>query len=573
MKSSCWQVLTRLYPLEQDEPDSEEPDPILDRARELERAGWHAWLLALFSRYLKNPRGELVPFVERHEQFWQWVWNVRKGETQRPLVCIWPRGGAKSTSAELACAAWAARRARRYGLYVGASQDRADDHVGNVAGMLTETEFAELYPLASQRRVGRYGNARGWRRNRLVTASGFVLDALGLDTVARGVKIDAERPDFFVLDDIDDISDGPGVIASKLTKLSSSILGSGSNDAIVLGCQNLIHPDSIFSRLATKDRAKRLDILANRIISGPFPALYNMVAKEHQDEEGGIVWKIVSGQPSWPGQDLEACQILSDRIGISTFRREAQHELESGEGSLYEHITFAHCELSEMPRIVRWCAAVDPATTDKDKSDSNGIQIDGLAESGKVYRRWSWEKRSSPIATIKLAMAKLISLQGATLVIETDQGGDTWISVINDAYREIVQDIEAFKALDDSKLTENKMDPDYIAAIVDIIRLGIKPYRPRFRSEKAGAGFGSKVHRQQQQRAAYELGRFIHVLNPTTATLETALKRFPIRKPFDLADGSFWSWRELCPQEQSKLATLSQGKAAGWAPAKDGTEW
>jgi len=37
--------------------------------------------------------------------------------------------------------------------------------------------------------------SKGWRRNRLRTASGFTIVAIGLDTAARGVKLDEDRPD------------------------------------------------------------------------------------------------------------------------------------------------------------------------------------------------------------------------------------------------------------------------------------------------------------------------------------------------------------------------------------------
>src|SRR5262249_33134883 len=75
-----------------------------------------------------------------------------------------------------------AGRARRYGLYVSMTQQQADDHVQNVASMLESDAVAAAYPDLGNRMIGKFGNPRGWRRNRLRTERGFTIDAIGLDT-------------------------------------------------------------------------------------------------------------------------------------------------------------------------------------------------------------------------------------------------------------------------------------------------------------------------------------------------------------------------------------------------------
>ena len=75
-------------------------------------SGWRAWLAELFPTY--TSRG----FADYHAEFWEWVWAVEKGRRPQPFVAVWPRGGGKSTSAELACVMWAARGQRKYVLYI-----------------------------------------------------------------------------------------------------------------------------------------------------------------------------------------------------------------------------------------------------------------------------------------------------------------------------------------------------------------------------------------------------------------------------------------------------------------------
>jgi len=61
----------------------------------------------------------------------------------------------------------------------------------------------------SSRKLGKYGHSKGWRRERLRTASGLTIDALGLDTGTRGAKIENQRPDFIIFDDVDEKFDTP----------------------------------------------------------------------------------------------------------------------------------------------------------------------------------------------------------------------------------------------------------------------------------------------------------------------------------------------------------------------------
>ena len=51
--------------------------------------------------------------------------------------------------------------------------------------------------------------------------------------------------------------------------------------------------------------------------------------------------------------------------------------------------------------------------------------------------------------------------------------------------------------------------------------------------------------RATQMLSAYERGEIIHVVNGTSDTLERALRRYLIRKPFDLVDAAFWGYHGL----------------------------
>jgi hypothetical protein len=487
---------------------------------------WPDWLGRYFPRQTRHP------FSAHHAELWDWVWSIQAGRRPPPFVQILARGGGKSSSAELACAALGARSTRRYGWYVSETQTQADDHVQNVATLLESDAFATGYPRLSERRVGKFGNQRAWRRNRLWTASGYVLDALGLDTAARGVKLEEARPDLMIFDDLDRQSDGPAIVETKIRALTRAILPAGADDLAVLAIQNLIHDQGIFARLAGL-ADERADFLADRIVSGPHPALLD--ACYEQTADGRHL--IVSGTPTWDGQDVAACQRMIDTYGLSSFRVECQHEVDTFEGGLFSSIAFRHCRPEDVPDLVRCSVWVDPAVTETDKSDSHGIQADGIAADRTVYRLRSWEGITSPRASLRRALLCAIELGARVVGVETDQGGDTWRSVYAEAWRSLVDDASVPK---DASC-------------------------PSFASAKAGAGHGPKVERAHRMLADYERGNVVHVLGDH-AVLERALRRFPIREPHDLTDAAYWAWYDL--RGRHLRGVVGSAVSDGWSPGQ-----
>jgi hypothetical protein len=290
---------------------------------------WEGWLARLFPTY--TSRG----FSEYHAEFWEWVWGVEKGKRPQPFVAIWPRGGGKSTSAELACVAWAARGVRKYVLYICETQEQADDHVSNVATMLESDSIARRYSDLGKPLVGKYGNSRGWRRNRLRTASGFTVDALGLDSAARGVKLDEQRPDAELFDDIDSETDSKEATAKKVKIITRKLLPAGSDDLGSLFLQNLVHKDSVVAQMADG----RADFAADRRVSGPTPALRGF---DYEKEGARVV--ITAGEPTWAGLPRARCQEMIDDMGLTAFLAECQHRVDiiSGEKSFREYDEIFH---------------------------------------------------------------------------------------------------------------------------------------------------------------------------------------------------------------------------------------
>ena len=393
-----------------------------------------------------------------------------------------------------------ARNKRKYAWYVRETQDQADRSVENIADLLEAEHMALSYPDMSKPERGKFGNVRGWRRQRLRAANGFTVDAIGLDTARRGAKVREQRPDLMVFDDIDGKHDTENTTKKKIETITTSLLPAGANNLAVIAIQNLIIADGVFSQMADG----RADFLANRIVSGPHPALIDM---EYEQRDGKFY--ITAGEPTWAGQDRDICQQQIDDWGLTAFLQEAQHNVEVQLGGMFDHLEFVRCDFAEVPDLVRTAVWVDPAVTATDKSDSMGIQVDGIDAQGTIYRLYSWEQVTTPLDAIERAIKKAIEHGSLTVGVETDQGGDTWDSV-------------------------------YWRAVKN---LGLRN-APYFVSDKAGSGHGSKVERASRMLTDYEHGRIIHVRG-THQIMEKALRRFPATKPFDLVDACYWSWDDL----------------------------
>lgn len=485
------------------------------RAQEMAGIGvapdhWRDWIPALFPALDK-------PFGERHEEFYNHIDGIRPGIKPPAFFAIWPRGGTKTTSVEVATVRLGARQQRKFCLYVRGIQDKANESVQNIAAKLESKTVERWYPDLSSRKVGKYNNSKGWRVDTLRCANDFNVVGLGLDAAVRGIKIEEYRPDLIIFDDIDAITDSAEAVQKKINVITKSILPAGSNDVAIIGIQNLIHPDSIFNMIAEN----RADFLLERIVSGPYPAVTNLTYERGEDKR----YHITGGVATWAGQPLEICEQQINEWGLSAFLQEAQHEVEPPPGGIWDHIEFDHCTFSELPELVKGIVYVDPAVTDTDQSDSHGIQADVLGIDKKVYRLFSWEQRTSPEDSIKRATLKAVELSDLLKIdmafgVETDQGGDLW-------------------------------KPAFVGVWNDLIASDEYPHitaetpRPRFVAEKAGS-YGSKVHRNSYMLHDYERGNVVHVYG-THQVLERGLKRFPLTKPLDLVDAAFWSWKYLRP--------------------------
>jgi hypothetical protein len=335
------------------------------------------WLQQQFPSYFQVD-GVPIPLAPHHEEFWRWLWNLRPGIQVPAFIGVWPRGGGKSTSVELGCAALAYFGMRRYGGYLCETQDQADEHVENIGTLLLD--------LGLDRAVTKYGYSRGWRANRLRTQEGFILVAFGLDKSARGMKKEDMRFDILFLDDLDDDDDTPLATQKKILRLTRKILPMGTASTAIIGVQNMPNPDGIFAQLVDG----RADFLMDRVISGPHPALRDFDYERIEQEDGGSRVHITHGKPVWQGQSLEACQVIIDRDGLQSFLVECLHQQASSEGTFFQDywkpsvhviLPFLLPDTWLVNRAHDWGSARPYCTLWFAESNGESVQIGGMQRS------------------------------------------------------------------------------------------------------------------------------------------------------------------------------------------------
>lgn len=122
-------------------------------------AGWEERIHTLFPTYTT------APFAERHQELWEWVESIND-EPVDPFIAIWPRGGGKSTTAEMVVVDLGARGKRKYCWYVCGTQEQADKHVSTIGAMLVNQAVTNFFPSMAEPRVGKNGT-RSWNRTEI----------------------------------------------------------------------------------------------------------------------------------------------------------------------------------------------------------------------------------------------------------------------------------------------------------------------------------------------------------------------------------------------------------------------
>lgn len=379
---------------------------------------YEAHLQSTYKRYLWHE------LSKPHRDLWEWAEQINAAYTP-PFIAIWPRGRGKSTHAEMIAADMGARDKRHYCMYVSGTQDQADKHVATIAAMLESSEVEQFNPAVSRPKIGKNGS-RSWNRTTVKTASGYTIEAVGLNKAVRGQKIDWARPDLIIFDDIDERHDTENTIKKKREIITSSILPAGASNCAVLFVQNLIHAESIASELAKRpDEDGGAQYLTERTVSGPHQSVSDLRYEMQPDGEK-LRWVITQGTSLWSGFDIAACEDELNRVGPDAFELESQHNIDADNPlALLKSEIFDATRRNDHPDLVQIAVGVDPSGG----AGGCGIVASGKAKIGGDWHGFTVDNRSTPLGTPSAEWAEQVlwcyyANQADVIAVEDNFGGD-----------------------------------------------------------------------------------------------------------------------------------------------------
>lgn len=271
------------------------------------------------------------------------------------------------------------RHLRDVTMYVGAEQAGAGDKVSAVGGLLTTDVMRHAFPTVAEVYTAETGQRRDWRKDRIRTASGATIVAMGMDQAIRGVKLDEDRPGLILLDDLEDSKDTAATTRKKETTLTETIIPAGGDDVAIAYGQNRIHADSMMARLLDG----RAEYLATRKVVGPIPQIDGLeIDDDGFDDDGKPRWKIVAGDPTWSGLGLaESQQQLNDE-GPGAFFRERQHDDTKIKGDQFDADKWVMIDAADVGQLAVVCRAWDLAGSDAADADWTVGALFGLQRDG-----------------------------------------------------------------------------------------------------------------------------------------------------------------------------------------------
>lgn len=125
-----------------------------------------------------------------------------------------------------------------------------------------------------------------------------------------------------------------------------------------------------------------------------------------------------------------------------------------------------------------------------------------------MYVLRAWQQVAGPERTINTAIDYCLEYDSSHLIIEANQGGDTWAVIVRQLMRQ-------------RGLKDWQIRPELVNAPTN----------------------KSKIERANQLLVSYETDKIVHV--GYHKLLESTLRQFPITKPYDLVDALWHAWNDL----------------------------
>jgi phage terminase large subunit-like protein len=430
-----------------------------------DRFDWRTYIGLFDARLLADPRGRrgltrfrpvlfALLYLRRHLTdddtgtvtlaAWHVDWLQRglewcspnAGDTGPRHADIAPRESGKTTIHYLVRPMWAAAHGHRR--FIAAFSDaatQAEDHLATFKAELDNNVLLreDYHGLVRPARRG-VGATMADRKSLYIARDGFVFAARGMDTKLLGMKIGDRRPDLLLLDDIEPTESrySTDQKTKRLATLINAILPLAVAAAVqIVGTVTM--PGSIIHDLVLKgmERAGTRELddgerAATEWVDNEQFAIHHYLPLVEDPVTGDRV-------SAWPAK--WSTDYLIRIEGTESYQLNYANDPTAYSGEYWSTEDIRILPEGYQPVLSRVILSIDPATKAKVTSDFTGLAVVGYEPKHKrcVTLHVSAVK-ISPGARLRRHVLQILDTyeEIGGILIEDNQGGDTWYSVFHD---------------------------------------------------------------------------------------------------------------------------------------------
>ena len=311
------------------------------------RSDYAAFVDYYFPHWTINPEtGKATPCAKFHID----AANKIKANRNLKAGFVWHRGAAKSTNMDVFVPMWLMCQERReinVMVIVGKSEDNAKTLLGDIQA---ELQYNQRY-IAD---FGEQYNAGSWEEGEFVTQTEVAFFARGRGQSPRGLRYRSHRPDYIVIDDLDDdeLVESPARVSKLFDWVRSALFGTldgGRGRFFMVG--NMIAKNSVL--------AKWCDIKS-----------VHVTRVNIYDKNGDISWAA-----KWTPEEVQA---IADVAGYRAFQKEYMNN-PIIEGAVFRNEWIRWGKRPAWSKFSEIVLYIDPSFKGSNKNDFKAAKLWGKA--------------------------------------------------------------------------------------------------------------------------------------------------------------------------------------------------
>ncbi len=309
------------------------------------RGDYATFVAYYFPHYTVNPEtGKTTPCADFHIK----AANKVKKERNLKAVFKWHRGAAKSTHLDIFIPLWLkCQEVKQLNVMVlvGKSEDNANTLLADIQA---ELQFNQRYIHD----FGQQYNNGSWEDGEFVTKDGTAFFARGRGQSPRGLRYRSHRPDYIVIDDLDDdeLCQSPARVTRLTNWVKEALFGAldgGRGRFIMVG--NLIAKNSVLANIAATD--------------GVHVSQVNI-----WDKNGNVSWAA-----KWTPDEVKAIERFQ---GYRSFQKEYMNNPIT-EGAVFRHDWIKWGKLPDLKKFEDLVLYIDPSFKGTTRNDYKAAKLWG----------------------------------------------------------------------------------------------------------------------------------------------------------------------------------------------------